>query len=192
MPRRFRALALVCLLAGATASVASEAPPAASPAGTSAASPGLPPDAPTEAAVRELLVASDARQMLDATVTEMRRSVDSTLASAMESPELNDAQRQIVAQWKEDFIGLLTGYLDWKELEPLFVDIYRRSFTREEVDSLVAFYRTPGGRALVSKMPLVMQNSMTAMQGRMAELQPRMQKLQSELQTKLMAAGTPP
>ena len=174
--RPFRALALVCLLAGAVPAYAAEP---------------LPAGAPTEESVRELLNISETRKMLDTQLVEMRRALDTNLAGVTSNPELNDAQREIVEQWKGEFIGVLGDYLDWKNLEPLFIDVYRRSFTRAEVDSMVAFYRTPGGRALVSKMPTVLQNSMTAMQSRMVELQPRMQKLQEDLRSRLQAAATP-
>lgn len=187
-----RGLALACLCLFALPSVASEPAALAPPDAPVSYLPAFPADAPSADAVRELLVASDARAMLDATVEQMRRSLDETLAGAMQDPQLNDAQRAIVTDWKQEFIGVLTGYLDWAQLEPMFIDIYRRSFTSAEVASLVEFYRTPAGRALISKMPAVMQNSMTAMQARMAELQPRMAKLQQDLQSKLQAAGTPP
>lgn len=172
--RLFRALALVCLLAGTAPAFSAEP---------------LPEGAPSEAAVRELLTASEVQKMLDTQIGEVRRALDTNLAGVMSNPELNDAQRKVVEEWKQEFVAVLTDYLSWKNLEPVFIDIYRRSFTREEVESMVAFYRTPAGRALVSKMPLVMQNSMTAMQSRMAELQPRMQKLQEDLQAKLQAAA---
>lgn len=200
MHRSFRAFTLVALLTVTAPSFASEAPAGSAAGGSAASQPGaapaalppIPAGAPTEAAVRELLAASEARNLLDATVGQMRSSLDATLDGAMRDPQLNDAQRRIVTEWKDEFIAVLTGYLDWAQLEPMFVDIYRRSFTREEVDALVAFYRTPAGRALISKMPAVMQNSMTAMQARMADLQPRMAKLQSDLQAKLQAAATQP
>ena len=45
---------------------------------------------------------------------------------------------------------------------------------------MLAFYKTPTGRALIKKMPVVMQKSMTEMQKRMVPLMEKLHKIQQE------------
>ena len=48
--------------------------------------------------------------------------------------------------------------------------LYAETFTQEEVDGLLAFYRSPAGVALLEKMPQVTQKSAAITQQRIAPL----------------------
>jgi hypothetical protein len=47
------------------------------------------------------------------------------------------------------------------EMQELVIPIYERNFTLEELQALVAFYESPLGKTLLSKMPAVVQESMS-------------------------------
>ena len=84
-------------------------------------------------------------------------------------------------------VKLFGDALQWNQLEPVFIDIYRRTFTQSEIEGMLSFYKTDAGKALIAKMPLAMQNSMQAMQARMATIMPQVQQLQKETFEKLQA-----
>jgi hypothetical protein len=63
---------------------------------------------------------------------------------------------------------------------PIYLKIYADSFSQAEVAGMLSFYRSPVGHAVVQKLPLVMQNTMTSMQQRMAALVPKIQQLAQE------------
>ncbi len=65
--------------------------------------------------------------------------------------------------------------MTWDKLEPIYVEIYQKSFTQEELSGTIAFYKTPAGVALVKKMPVVMQQSMIAMQQFMGPIMQRVE-----------------
>ena len=71
--------------------------------------------------------------------------------------------------------------LDWKKLEPIYVRIYQKTFTQQEIDGMIAFYKTSAGQAVISKMPAAMQNTMDEMQGLMAPVMEKMQRMQQEV-----------
>ncbi len=48
------------------------------------------------------------------------------------------------------------------ELVDLTAPIYARHFSLEELEGLAAFYRTPLGKTLVSKLPVIVRESMAA------------------------------
>jgi hypothetical protein len=60
--------------------------------------------------------------------------------------------------------------MSWATLRPMYVQIYRDTFTQKEVDGLIAFYKSPTGVAFVDKMPVVMQKSQALMQTRIGPL----------------------
>lgn len=70
--------------------------------------------------------------------------------------------------------------MSWDKMEPLFVDVYKKSFSQSDVDGMIQFYKTPAGQSVVKKMPLVMQNSMQVMQQRMSTVMPKIMQLTEE------------
>jgi len=77
--------------------------------------------------------------------------------------------------------------MTWESFEPNVIDLYKKSFTQSEIDGMVQFYKSPAGKAVIAKMPVVMQNNMQLVQGRMKTLLPKIQQLQQETFEKLKA-----
>ena len=46
------------------------------------------------------------------------------------------------------------------ELHELIIPVYKKHFTLEDVKALNTFYDSPAGRILISKTPMIMQESM--------------------------------
>ena len=68
----------------------------------------------------------------------------------------------------------------------MYVKIYAESLDQADVDGLIAFYQTPAGQAMLSKMPLVAQKSMEAVREMMGSVLPR---IESALKDAAQAAG---
>jgi hypothetical protein len=77
--------------------------------------------------------------------------------------------------------------LDWNKLEPMYVRIYQKTFTQQEVDGMIVFYKTPAGRAVMSKMPAAMQNTMNEMQQMMGPVVQKMQRMQQDVIAEIKA-----
>jgi uncharacterized protein len=118
--------------------------------------------------------------------TAMQASIQQALAGKQVSPE----KQAILDDMRAKMVKLFGDNLQWKQLEPMFIDIYEKTFSQSEVDGMLSFYKTDAGRALIAKMPLAMQNSMQAMQSQMAPLMQQVQQLQNETIEKLKAANS--
>jgi hypothetical protein len=68
------------------------------------------------------------------------------------------------------------------------VKIYAADFTDEQLDSMIAFYTSPAGKALLDKTPEITQQTMGVVQQRMATLQPQVRQLMDDLVAKLKAS----
>jgi uncharacterized protein len=84
---------------------------------------------------------------------------------------------------------VLREELSWAVMRPGMAQIYRETLTQEEVNGLIAFYRTPAGQALITKMPQIMQRSMVYTQSRMATVSPR---IQAAVEQAMREAGIQP
>jgi len=145
------------------------------------------PPAPSEDSIRRLLEVTEARKLLDGMMAQidtlMRRNMD----QALRGRQLTSEQEAIIARMRNKMADAFREEMAWDKLEPLYVRVYRDTFTQTEVDGMLAFYRTDAGRAVIVKMPAVLQTTMGQMQQRMQPLIAKMRTIEQEALTELRA-----
>jgi hypothetical protein len=68
---------------------------------------------------------------------------------------------------------LIDAQLGWKAMEPGITDLYAQTFTEQELDAIVAFYKSPAGIALLDKMPQINAQIEQLAHSRLVILQPQ-------------------
>ena len=63
-----------------------------------------------------------------------------------------------------------------KALEPDFVKLYSDAYSEEEIDGILAFYRSPAGRTMLAKAADLTESSIAISQRRMAAVAPKIQE----------------
>jgi hypothetical protein len=144
---------------------------------------------PTVESLRGLLEMTGSRKMLDTFKTQMESSMRAGMRQGLGGAQLNPEQQKIVDDMQVRLTAVLMETMDWGYLEPMMIDVYTKNFTQREVDGMVAFYRSEAGAALISKMPVVMQEIMQSAQARAATMLPKIQQIQREAFEELKAAG---
>lgn len=137
--------------------------------------------APSDEAIETLLTVTKLEglsQKMVSDADQMMVSMAMQLANSQGKPMTAAQERQLDAVMKKA-AELMREELSWAKLKPLYTQIYRETFTQEEVEGMVAFYRTPVGAAMIDKMPQVMQRSMELSRSRML---PMMQKMQAAME----------
>ena len=76
-----------------------------------------------------------------------------------------------------------------EKLEPRYLRLYKEAFSEEEIAGMLSFYKTPAGRAVIDKMPVLMQQTMLEVQKLISGTIPQMQKIQEEFAAEMSAAG---
>jgi uncharacterized protein len=84
-------------------------------------------------------------------------------------------------------MSMMKEILDWNKLEPMYVRIYQKSFNQQEIDSLIAMYKSPAGQMLLNKMPIVLENTMGEMQQLMQPVMQRIQRMQQDVVAQMQA-----
>ena len=64
--------------------------------------------------------------------------------------------------YSEGFFEDFMSEVDFDELVELTIPIYEKHFTHDDIKQMIAFYQSPIGKKLLKKMPVIMQESMTA------------------------------
>jgi hypothetical protein len=88
--------------------------------------------------------------------------------------------------------GMLKDELAWSRLEPQMVEVYRNTFTPDEIDGMFKFYDSPSGKAVVAKLPQATQRMMQLTQERVRALVPRIVELQRQAAQQIKDAASPP
>jgi len=141
----------------------------------------------SEASIKELLVVSEVRKLLDNMIVQMDSMMKGAMQQMLQGKEITPALQKIVDKNRERTMALLKAELSWEQMEPLYVKVYQQAFTQEELDGILAFYRTPAGKALVKKTPVVMEKTMAAMQERMGPMIQKLEKIQQEIAAEIAA-----
>ncbi len=170
-------------LAGLTPALAADKPAAA------AATPASKADAPaSEASIRELMEITHSRKMLDDMMANVQAMLRKQIQQTTPESGLNEKQKQILNDMQAKMVKLFTDDMKWENMEPVFIEIYQKTFTQGDIDDLITFYKSKTGQKMLAKMPLIVQNSMQIMQDRMQSLIPKLQQIEADTQAQLKAA----
>ena len=169
---------LLILALCSAGSYAAENPSPNSTPGTTAAS---------DESIRQLLEVAQARKLVDSVMKQMDTLMLQTIQEATRGQPIPPKVQKQVDKNQAEVVALLKDVLDWKKLEPMYVRVYQKTFSQQEVDGMIAFYKTPSGQAVIGKMPTVMQNTMEEMQSMMGPVMQKMQKMQQDVIAEMKA-----
>lgn len=140
---------------------------------------------PSVESVEKLLTVTRSEKMLDSVYASLEPVMRATMAEASKGQTLSAEQQRVLELLPANMSKVMREELNWEQMRPLYVQIYQESLTQEEVAGLVAFYESPAGVAMVNKMPVLMQKSMSVMQSR---LRPLMEKIKNAVEKTLAEA----
>ena len=142
-------------------------------------------DQPSEQSVKELLTVLNAKKSVDDITGQMEAMMKKSMETSLQGANLTPEQKKIVDDLETKTVKFVKEQMAWDKLEPMYLQIYRESFTQDEIDGIVGFYKTPAGQALINKMPQVTQKTMGEMQKRMMSLEGDLRKFQEEASAEL-------
>ncbi|MDB5851416.1 MAG: hypothetical protein JWP29_5168 [Rhodoferax sp.] len=129
---------------------------------------------PTTESVEALLVATKSEAIMESVNANMENTLRQGMAQTLVGKKITPQLQRFLDNAPRQFAEAMKEEMSWATLKPLYVQLYQESFTQEEVDGLVAFYRSPAGEALTTKMPIVMQKTMVLVQSRVAPMMEKM------------------
>jgi uncharacterized protein len=130
------------------------------------------------AKVEELLtvmnVAEQQKQMMD----QMSKMVIGQIKDELDK-QGNVSQAEIAkAQDKQKrMFALIAQKTSWQDMKPIFVKAYVDTFAEAEIDGMLAFYRSPPGKAMIEKQPALSGKIMTNVQSQLADLMPQIEAI---------------
>jgi len=134
----------------------------------------------SDASIRELLEVTNAQQMIEGMKGQMTGMMNAAMQNATKDQTITPERQVILDRMRTKMSAVVADTLNWDQLLPLYLRTFRASFTQDEIDGVIKFYKSPAGRAYVKKMPLAMQNVMKEMPEFVKPLQEKMAAIQKE------------
>ncbi|MDR1075085.1 MAG: DUF2059 domain-containing protein [Xanthomonadaceae bacterium] len=145
-------------------------------AGTVAAEPA------SDAEIERLLEVTRVRDTLENMTPQIEVLQQQVLEQMIGDREIGPREQEMLDSIVSSSRRFTSTALSWEQMRPLYVQIYRDTFDREDILGLIEFYETPLGHRLLERQPLLMQNVMRAMQEKMM---PMLQELEREMERTL-------
>jgi hypothetical protein len=142
---------------------------------------------PSEASIKKLLEVGQAHKLIDTMMGQMDGFMKNAMQQATQGQHITPQIQKNINKRQAETMAAVKEMLDWNKLEPLYVRVYQKSFTQEEIDGITAFYRTPTGQAVLTKMPVVMQNTLSEVQQMMSPMMQRVKRMQEEIVAEIQA-----
>jgi len=108
----------------------------------------------------EALLGNTLKQMTDG----MKAAMEQALRKSSEGKELTAAQKAKVDEFRKKFDATMSQELNMAKVKAIYTQAYKSTFSQEEVNSIVAFYRSPAGKAILQKNPDAMRKANESMQ----------------------------
>ena len=138
------------------------------------------------AKIEELLKLTNAEGMSQQMYGQIRAMTAKQL-DAIGGSEKNKAE---AAQLMDKLTAQIQDRLSWDKMKPEYVRLYDEVYSGEEIDGILAFYKSPAGQAFLTKMPQLITKSMEIAQRRMVDVMPEIQRIAKEAADKANGEDT--
>jgi uncharacterized protein len=115
-------------------------------------------------------------QVMNQVIAQSKSGMMQQMMGAKLSPE----EQQRVDELTDKAAKIVSGAMSWDKLEPEFAKLYAEAYTEQQLDDIIAFYKSPTGQAMVEKNPILIKKANAITQQQMAEVTPQLQKLMQD------------
>jgi hypothetical protein len=129
-------------------------------------------DASKDAKIEEMFRITKVDQMQNQMMEQMKGVLGNIFDQPGTPAEVKDARKEL----EDEVFAIIKKRVSWEKMKPEFVKVYADTLTEPELDSILAFYRTPGGMALLEKMPTLLKKGMEIGQAQMKDVIPEIQQ----------------
>jgi uncharacterized protein len=142
---------------------------------------------PSDASILELSTLSRSQEILRGMKPQMDAMISSSMKEASQGQTITPERQAVLDRMREKMVAAYDESINAQAMQMVMLRVYQATYTQDEVDGLIAFYKTPAGQALINKSPLMMQNMMDEMRQLMRPMTQRIIQLKEESEKELRA-----
>ncbi len=140
---------------------------------------------PSEGSVEEMLKCLQVDKLLTQALAQMtdgmNKAMEQKLQATIGTRELTPGQKAAIDKFRKKFSQTIQDDLSPGKVRAIYVQCYKETFSQDEVDGIIGFYKSPAGQAVSEKYPQVMQKAQTMMQARMGPMSTKVQAAMDDM-----------
>ena len=141
---------------------------------------------PSDQSIEQMMTVMQVQKMLDQVMTQMeagmRTGMEQSLQQSLQGKTPTEAQKAQIADFQKKISGKLKDELSYAKMKDIYLRVYQETFTQDEINSIIAFYGSPAGKAMVEKVPVAMQKAGSLMQARIGPMTQKIQAMMDQFQ----------
>ena len=145
-------------------------------------------EAGKRAKVEELFSVMRLDHTMDQLMALVRQESDAMVRASPGLERMTPAQKQAMEELQAKLMNLALETVSWKAVAPDLVKLYADTYSEQEIDGLITFYKSPVGQTMLDKQPELTKATLQITQQRVLAMQPKMQALVREYQKQLGTA----
>ena len=147
----------------------------------------------SEESIKQLLEITGMHKLLDENLRQVDERIADGLQRGMASRNLTPEQEAIMLRTRDKLSAVVKDAVSWEAMEPMTIRIYSEALTQQELDGMLAFYKTPAGEAVIKKLPRLSQEMSREVQGMLQAMMPKLNVIAKESaeEMKLSASDRP-
>jgi hypothetical protein len=110
--------------------------------------------------------------MMDRLMGGVKKQVQQITESMPGAGQATPEQKKQMTDFQQRVMDVDNQKIGWKALEPDFINLYATTYTEEELDGILTFYKSTAGQKMIEKTPELTAKSTQITQQKMSELQP--------------------
>ncbi|SQF99834.1 Uncharacterized protein conserved in bacteria [Paucimonas lemoignei] len=117
--------------------------------------------------------------------TPVYMQVQQMFAQRFAETKAPESKKALLETYQAKANAALDQSIGWNKLKPDMVKLYTANFSESELKDLVAFYQSPLGKKVLTKMPELTQQSAQLTQGKLETAVPVVNKLLADMTAEL-------
>jgi len=142
-------------------------------------------DASKRTKVEELIEITKVNQIAEQMTQQMTSRMRSMAAQQTASHAVTPEQQKAISDYISQLETITRNAVAWDKIKSGIVESYSQAYTEPELDSILTFYHSAAGKALLAKSPELMTKTMQTVQSQMTAAQPQMRAANAEFTRKM-------
>lgn len=114
------------------------------------------------------------RMVQQAAITILKQVSDA--AEKTVGPTPTPQSKVQLADFEKKASQMIDAQVGWNAMQPAITDFYAKTFTEQEMDVIIAFFKTPASTAFLDKMPTINAQVDQLAQSKLAILKPQINR----------------
>ena len=132
-------------------------------------------ETPSSASIEQLINITDSKQQYEQELQYSEQSYNDMMQQLIDSQKnyLAKKDQEKFKTLQKEMLALMMKESQWEHIKPTMIQIFQEVYTQEEVNSMIEYYKTPIGRSILKKMPLVTEKNNAFLQQQMEKFMPQ-------------------